>query len=332
MRKIIRACALVLLLSAIPLRAGALNIGLLVYNNADPFMRDVCERIQQQAGEDVTIQFRDSQLSQTIQNEQVETLLKEGVDALVVNAVDRTSAVYLIRMIAQYGTPVVFVNRQPLHEDLIMYDKAYYVGNDPRMSGIMSGELIAEYFTANPAADKNGDGIIQYIMLKGEPGHQDAELRTQYAISTLMDAGFVLDCIFADAALWDRDIAKAKVSTFLASNSDTVECIISNNDEMALGAIEALKAAGYFSRDRYIPVVGVDAIEPALEAIEAHTLYGTVLNDPEGLSEASLLLAMLLAGGEQPGADNFPYAIDNARYIWTQSKKITRFALTQSGF
>ncbi len=326
-RRIARFAALLLLLpialAPVPTRAEAPRIGMTIYNGTDAFMGGVFADILAAGGDAVSFMFLDSENSQIIQNGQVEELLQSNVDALIINPVDRMAVVYLIRMIAPTGVPVVFVNREPLYEDLMLYDKAYYVGNNPKGSGQMCGELIAEYFAAHPEADKNGDGAIQYVMLKGEPGHQDAELRTVYSVQALEDAGFKLERLAEDTAMWDRTAAQDKMAGYLSSFGDRIECVIANNDEMALGAIEALKAAGYFTGSRTIPVVGVDATRQALQALRDQTLLGTVLNDAQGLSDAALTLALLLAEGKEASGAAFPYAIDRGRYIWTESRKIT---------
>ena len=73
------------------------------------------------------------------------------------------------------------------------WDKVYYVGARAEESGTISGELIVDYWKSNPKADKNGDGVLQYVMLMGEPGHQDAELRTEYSIKAVTDGGSKLN-------------------------------------------------------------------------------------------------------------------------------------------
>ncbi len=310
-------------------QAGALRIGLMIYNGADAFMQDVCDKILAAAGEDIEIVYLDSHNSQITQNGQVEQLLAAGVDALILNTVDRTVAIYLIRMIQPTGVPVVFINREPLYEDLILYDKAYYVGHNPKVSGTLGGQLIADYFTQHPEADRSDDGVIQYVMLKGEPGHQDAELRTQYSIKALEDAGFRLEKLAEDTAMWDRALAQDKMSGYLSTYDGRIECVIANNDEMALGAIDALKAAGYFTRGRFLPVVGVDATVYAVAALEEGTLLGTVYNDAVGQAEAALLLATLLGRGDVIDETTFPYEIDQGKYIWTDSYPVTLSSLGQ---
>lgn len=310
-----------------PARAEKPHIGMMIYNGTDAFMSETFTRILQAANDVAEVTYLDSKNSQITQNDQVEALLKAGVDALIINTVDRTAAIYLIRMVKPYDVPIVFINREPLYEDLVTYDKAYYVGNNPTSSGTLCGELLADYFDTHPEADKNGDGIVQYIMLKGEPGHQDAELRTVHAVKAMQARGYTLEKLAEETAMWERSIAQDKMSGYLSSFGERIECVIANNDEMALGAIEALKAAGYFTYGRFMPVVGVDATSYAMEALREGTLLGTVLNDQEGLSDAALRLALLLAEGEIITEASFPYPVDQDIYVWTESRKITAATL-----
>jgi len=304
------------------------RIGVLVYNGTDTFISNVAASIEKAAEGRARILFRDSHNSQILQNEQVGQLLADGVDALIVNAVDRTSAVYLIRMVAPHGIPIVFNNREPLPEDLLEYDKAFYVGNNPKESGLMCGELIARYVREHPEI-LGEDQILQYVMLKGEPGHQDAELRTVYSIKALKDAGIQLERLQETSAMWERSIAQEKMAGFIASYGNRIECVISNNDEMALGAIEALKAAGYFSDGRTIPVVGVDATGAAREALLEGTLLGTVLNNAEAQGNAALSLALLLMEGKPLSEEDFPYPLGEKPYLWIPSEIVTREGLEE---
>lgn len=330
------ALALLALLLCIPAAAlpsaapPTLHIGVLTYNGSDAFMSDVFSAMLAEAEGVAKITFLDSQNMQTLQNEQVELLLSQNVDALIINAVDRTAAVYLVRMIAPHDIPVIFINREPLYQDILLYEKAYYVGNNPKESGAMCGELIADYFSTHKDADKNGDGVIQYVLLRGEPGHQDAELRTKHSAIAMREAGFMLEKLADEPAMWERAKAKDLMAGFLSMFDGRIECVIANNDDMALGAIEALKAAGYFTGGKTMPVVGVDAIAPALEAIREGTMLGTVLNDSYSLADAALQLAVLLARGEDIAESGFGYSMDPKldRYIWTGSRKITLSTLS----
>ena len=113
-----------------------------------------------------------------------------------------------------------------------------------------------------PALDLNKDGKIQYVLLKGEPGHPDAEARTKYVIEQLNAKGIPTEQLFIDTGMWDAAMAKDKVDAWLSSSkANEIEMIISNNDGMALGALEATKAHG-----KKLPIFGVDKAVVQLSA------------------------------------------------------------------
>jgi methyl-galactoside transport system substrate-binding protein len=300
------------------------TIGVAIYKFDDTFMTGVRNAIEDAATGKATVDIVDSQNSQPTQNDKVDLFVSKKYDAMAINPVDRTAAGVIIDKAQKAKIPVVFFNREPLADDMKKWDKVYYVGAKAEQSGSMEGELLVDYWKAHPEMDKNKDGILQYIMLKGEPGHQDAELRTKFSIQAIEDAGIKVEKLAEDTAMWDRVKAQDKMATFLSAHGDKIEAVLANNDDMALGAIEALKAAGYFKDNKFMPVVGVDATAPALQALSDGTLLGTVLNDAKNQGAATLNLAAVLAKGETPTKENAGYDITDGKYVWVPYKKITK--------
>jgi methyl-galactoside transport system substrate-binding protein len=300
------------------------TIGVAIYKFDDTFMTGVRNAISDAAKDKAKVEIVDSQNAQPTQNDKVDQFISKKMNALAINPVDRTAAGVIIDKAKKANTPVVFFNREPMPEDMKKWDKVYYVGAKAEESGTMSGQLIADYWKAHPEADRNKDGVLQYVMLKGEPGHQDAEMRTQYSIQAIEDAGIKVEKVAEDTAMWDRVKGQEKMAAFLASSGDKIEAVLANNDDMALGAIEALKAAGYFKDNKYMPVVGVDATAPATQALQDGTLLGTVLNDAKNQGKATLELANVLAKGEIPTKENTSYDIVDNQYVWISYKKITK--------
>ena len=109
----------------------------------------------------------------------------------------------------------------------------------------------------------------------------------------------------------------------LNSLGNTIECVLSNNDDMALGAIDALKAAGYFSGGLSIPVIGVDATAAALDMVAQGALYGTVQNDAPAQAQAVIDLALLLAEGQDVTPASFPFPMED-RVVYIESVIIRR--------
>ncbi|WP_028609311.1 galactose ABC transporter substrate-binding protein [Paenibacillus harenae] len=303
---------------------GTPQVGVAIYKFDDTFMTGVRNAMSDSAEGKAKLDIVDSQNAQPTQNEKVDLFISKKYDALIINPVDRTAAGVIIDKAKGADTPVVFLNREPIAEDMNKWDKVFYVGAKAEESGTISGQLIVDYWKANPAADKNGDGKLQYVMLTGEPGHQDAELRTKFSVQAIQDAGIEVEALAEDTAMWDRVKGQEKMQTFLASNGDKIEAVLANNDDMALGAIEALKAAGYFSGDKYMPVVGVDATAPAIQALQDGTMLGTVLNDAKNQGAASVAIAAALAKGETPTKDNTGFDITDGKYVWIAYKKITK--------
>lgn len=323
-KKLLCAALALLLLGAPALAEELPAFGVCIYDGTDTFMASLRLHLETYAHGKARLTVYDSRNDQNLQNDQVEGMLEAGADVLIINPVDRLAAGYLIEKARKRQTPVLFVNKEPLLEDLLLYEHAFYVGADGAQSGRLSGEILAEYFLAHPEADKNGDGTVQYVLIKGEPGHQDAELRTQNALKPLQEAGFRVEKLQEDTGMWRRQLGQEKMAGFLLAWGDQIECVIANNDEMALGAINALKAAGYFSGGRFMPVVGVDAISQAIEALRQGSLLGTVFNDGEQQAMAAVDLAILLAKGEEITADTYAYPISGERFVWIPYQRITR--------
>ncbi len=330
MKKIIPVLLLIGMLSweATGCGSGAgirkVHIGCAIYKFDDTFVTTVRNYISEAAVGRAEVEIVDSQNSQQIQNDKVDLFIAKKVKALAINPVDRTAAGVMLEKAKKANIPIVFFNKEPLADDMKRWDKVYYVGAKAEESGIMQGELVANHWKSHPEDDKNKDGIMQYVMLKGEPAHQDAELRTKYSIQTVQDAGIAVEKLAEDNANWDRVKGQEKMAAFLATNGDKIEVVFSNNDDMALGAIEALKTAGYFKDGRYMPVVGIDAITPALQAIKEGTLLGTVFNDGKNQGQATFNLALALAKGQKVSRETVGYDIVDGKYIWVPYKKVTR--------
>lgn len=217
--------------------------------------------------------------------------------ALAINLVDPSAAPTIIGKAKGEDVPVVFFNKDPGAAAIDSYANAYYVGTDPKESGLIQGGLIAKQWKENTAYDLNKDGKLQYVMLKGEPGHPDAEARTKYVIEELNRQGIPTEQLFIDTGMWDAAMAKDKMDAWLTSpKANSIEVVISNNDGMAMGALEAAKAHG-----KKLPIFGVDALPEVLQLIKKGDIAGTVLNDGENQGKAVVQLATNLAAGKAAG-------------------------------
>ncbi|AGG32135.1 galactose/glucose ABC transporter substrate-binding protein MglB [Morganella morganii] len=303
------------------------RIGVTIYKYDDNFMSIVRKALEKDAknSPEITLLMNDSQNDQSKQNDQIDVLLAKGVKVLAINLVDPAAAPVIIDKAKSNDIPVVFFNKEPSRKALDSYDKAWFVGTDSKESGVIQGELIAKHWAANPAWDLNKDGKIQYVLIKGEPGHPDAEARTTYSVKTLNEKGIPTEQLQLDTAMWDTAQAKDKMDAWLSGpNADKIEVVIANNDAMAMGAVEALKAHNKTN----IPVFGVDALPEALSMVKSGAMAGTVLNDAENQAKATMAITKNLAEGK-PAAEGTNYKIENnvirVPYVGVDKENLSQF-------
>ena len=166
-------------------KKSILRVGIVTYTQDDPFINGLTDELREQlkAMENkerrIIVSTKSGNDDQQEQNEKVEEMIDAGCDVLCINLVDRTAPSRIIRMARNEDIPVIFFNREPVREDLVQWEKLYYVGCDAEQSGIMQGEIAAEYINSHSEVDKNKDGKIQYVLLEGEAGHQDAISRSE---------------------------------------------------------------------------------------------------------------------------------------------------------
>ena len=274
--------------------ASAGTIGVCIYQFTDAFMttyRNALQEILEGKGYQVTVV--DGANDQAKQNEQINTFITQGVDALIINPVMTSAADQIIATVQAAGIPTVLINREPTAEQMAVYDKLVYVGCDAAQSGTFQGELILD--TANKG-DINGDGKISYIMIQGDPENIDAQLRTEYSVKALKDAGIEVEELNLTRGDWMRERGQEIVANDLAQFGASVEVVFCNNDDMAIGALQSIQAAGRkVNEDIYL--VGVDALDAALEEVKNGNMTGTVLNDAKGQATAAVEEMEKLLGG-----------------------------------
>ena len=312
------------------------KVSLLLYNGEDLFVQKFAAQIIDMGEPYADVMTFDAKNSQILQNETLEIQIKEGCDLMMINPVDRLGAYSIIKKLRNEEIPVIFFNREPLLKDLVLWDKTWYVGARAAQSGQMQAELAMELFGNDPENlnryDRNGDGQIQTIIFKGEQGHQDAEIRSSEVVRTFRVNGFVLDILVTEVANWDRDESYDKTGTLIAHYGEELELVLSNNDAMALGAISRMRQMGFFKDNNengrmdkddesWIPVLGIDGLDQAVEQIREGYLYGTVINDSESMARAMAALADAVLNAKDLGA--LPFPLEDGRYIWIDYKPLT---------
>ena len=270
------------------------NIGVCIYKFDDAFMTTYRNALQEiLEGKGYTFNCMDGKNDQAEQNNQINNFIAQEVDALIINPVMTSAADQIINTVKDANIPTVLINREPTAEQMAAYDKLVYVGCDARQSGTMQGELILD--TENKG-DINGDGKISYIMIQGDPENVDAQYRTEFSVKALTDAGMEVEELDLQRGDWDRNKGQEIAQNDLAKFGDEIEVVFCNNDDMAIGALQAIQAAGRkVNEDIYL--VGVDALDAALNEVANGNMTGTVLNDAQGQAQGAVDAMEALLGG-----------------------------------
>ena len=277
-------------------------VGVTYYDQSDIFLNELLDcfkkEIQDLESEEkkISVTIQGAGGSQRTQDDQVKELIDGGCNVLCVNLVDRTDPSEIIDLAREKQVPIIFFNREPVAEDMAQWEQLYYVGAKAEESGTMQGEMAAEAIKANPQVDRNKDGKIQYVVLEGEPGHQDTIIRTENAVESLKAEGIELEKLSYGLANWNRAQAENRMSQMISQYQTKIELVLANNDEMALGAMDAYEKLNY--TESTLPLFfGIDGTKVGLEAVRDSRLSGTVYNDKEGQAKAMAKLVEALVTG-----------------------------------
>ncbi len=283
--------------------ASNVKVGISIYKFDDNFMTLYRNELERYLVEDLgfkaeNITIQDGKGDQAEQSNQIDNFITSGVDVLILNLVQASSAPQITDKCNEAGIPVVYINREPDVEEEDRWAaegiKATYVGCDARQSGTFQGEEILE--TSN-GGDINGDGKISYIMIQGDPENVDAQYRTEFSVKALTDAGKEVEELFMQRGDWDQAKGQQLTQDALTQFGDDVEVVFCNNDAMALGALQAIEAAGRtVNEDIYL--VGVDALTEAVQNVLDGKMTGTVFNDHIAQAKSAADIAVQFLQGE----------------------------------
>ena len=305
---------LIVALCGVATAEDAPKIGVAIYQFADNFMTlyrtELARYLTEDCGvpaENITIM--DGKNDQAEQTNQIDAFIADNVDVMIINLVQSSSAASVIQKADAAGIPVVFINREPTADDMALSENICYVGADARQSGTFQGQIIAE--TENKG-DWNGNGVVDYVMIMGDPENVDAQYRTEFSIKALTDAGLTVNKLFEQRGDWDQTKGQELAATALSQYGNDIDVIFCNNDAMALGAYQAIVDAGrVVGQDIYL--VGVDALDECQAMVADGTMTGTVLNDHIGQSHTAADVALKAAKGEKM-----------EKYYWVDYVKVTK--------
>ncbi|MEZ5913829.1 MAG: sugar ABC transporter substrate-binding protein [Paracoccaceae bacterium] len=251
-------------------------------------LRNGIQGFADEQGHDV--QIEDAQDDVAKQLDQINNFIASGVDAIIVNPVDTSATQAMSDAAAAGGVPLVYVNRQPINLDSLPDNQAFVASNE-----VDSGSLETIALCDNWAAE--GKTEVNVYVMQGQLSNQAAVQRTQ-DIYDVIEAGkckVTINVIDQQTANWSRDEAQNLMTNWLSTGT-AFDGVIANNDEMAIGAIQAMKAAGIDMAT--VQVGGVDATQDALAAMQAGDLDVTVFQNAAAQGSGSLNAAIALARGE----------------------------------
>ena len=290
---------LIVALCGVATAEDAPKIGVAIYQFADNFMTlyrtELARYLTEDCGipaENITVM--DGKNDQAEQSNQIDGFIADNVDVMILNLVQSSSAASVIQKADAAGIPVVVINREPSAEDMALNGNFCYVGADARQSGTMQGNIV---LGLENKGDFNGNGVVDYVMIMGDPENVDAQYRTEFSVKALTDAGVAVKELFKQRGDWDQTKGQELAATALTQFGNDVDVIFCNNDAMALGAYQAIADAGR-TVGQDIALLGVDALAECVEMVNEGKMTGTVLNDHVGQSHAAADAALKAAAGE----------------------------------
>ena len=286
MKKALVSLATVVAMS-VPFTAHAERIGVAMSAFDDNFLTILRTSMSSHAAglKDVNVQFEDAQLDVGKQLSQIQNFIAEKVDAIIVNPVDTDATPKMTRMAAAAGIPLVYVNRAP--SDKTLPPKVSFVGSKESQAGALQMQEVCRLM--------GGKGNI--LIMMGDLANQSARERTQAVKDVISKAPCNgIKIVDERSARWTRTNAVDLMTNWLSAGLK-FDAVVANNDEMALGAVQALKAA--HKLDQKTIVAGIDATQDALVALKAGDLKVTVFQNAVAQGADAVDDALKLARGQK---------------------------------
>jgi methyl-galactoside transport system substrate-binding protein len=293
----------------------------------DPYMirlRESLENIEKDSKNNIKFTFFDSKNNLAIENQILDSVLKSKFDLLILNLADKNKNAVenIINSVKPKNIPLILMNipQEVVSNVSKLYSKAAFVAPDSKQAGIAEGEILVDLWNRDKNdVDYNGDDILQYVLLEGKSDDPQAIDRTKYVISTINNSGIKNEQLALIDAGWLKDLAKISVDNLYLKYDGKIEAIISNNDAMALGAIEALQKYGYNTGDKSknVAVVGIDGLPEAINLIDKGFMTGTIIQDPKVEAEMFYTIGMNMVNNLNP--------IENTNYKMVDGEIIIPF-------
>jgi ribose transport system substrate-binding protein/inositol transport system substrate-binding protein len=279
------------------------EIGVTISNFNDNFLTLLREAMTAAAAEHegVSLQFEDSQLEVGRQLDQVQNFVASGLDGIIIAPVDGGSTEAMTAAAESGGIPVVFTNNLPVNLEQLPPGQVF-VGSDETESGRMQGEEICRQLK------EAGKESATAVIMLGDLSNPATRLRTESAKEAFASGDCPpVEVVDEQTATWQRNQATDLMTNWLTAGIQP-DVVVANNDEMAIGAILAMKAVGMDMQN--VIVAGIDATPDALAAMAAGDMDVTVLQSAAGQGKAIVeTMLALIAGEDVPGEVYVPYEL-----------------------
>lgn len=301
-----------------------INAAVIFFTTDDPYTMEVIEslkEIESKTENNVKFTFLNPENNIALNSEILHNALQLNYDLIILYLPDRTEQAVesVINSVSQRNKALIIMNipTEIVSKLSKMYKNVAFVTPDSKKAGIAQGNIIVDLWKSNKnALDKNGNGVLEYILLQGPNNDPQVVDRTKYAISTINDAGIKTQELAAVNAGWNKESARTSIDNLFLRYDGSIEAVISNNDAMAIGAIEALQKYGYNKGDKLknIAVVGIDGLQEAKTLIDDGIMTGTVIQDPKVHSQLLYTVGVNLVNNLSP-TENTNYQIIDGQII-----------------
>jgi inositol transport system substrate-binding protein len=278
-------------------QSGKTLVGYVCTNFNDTFQGYIMDEFKGYFADksEFTLEFQDAQEDVVKQQDQVNNLISKGAKALVVVPVNTSAMAPITKAAQDAKIPLVYVNRNPFGEGSLPAN-VFYVGSQEIVAGTLQMEAMGKLL--------NGQGGVCILM--GKLDNEGAILRTQGNEDVIKAKFPDIKVLAKETGNWQRDQGMSLTENWITTYGNNLKGILGNNDEMALGAVEAIRAANRTD----VVVIGVDAIPDALTAVENGSLAATVLQDAKGQGRGAAEAAhKALSGQSQDSVKWIPFVL-----------------------
>ncbi|MDR2553172.1 MAG: substrate-binding domain-containing protein [Treponema sp.] len=287
--------------------SGKVQIALLMRNMDEQFLKDYSDNVKKLAAEKgIELNVQDARSDGQTQLTQLDTLLNQGYKWFVIVPCVSELSEQMNQKIQEKGGAAAYSNIQPTVESLKVGKNFFFASSPEFVGGRYQGQLIADYFDANP--DKAPDKAVNMLLILGQLGHPAQINRKAGLLAELATRGYTVNIVAEDTANWTPDQSQQKMDVWIAAHRGKFNVVAAQNDGMALGAVESLIQNSFTKDDASdgtiltVPVLGIDATQDAINSMKEDKLYATVLQDAVGQSAAAFdVIYQCATGAYKPG-------------------------------